>query len=298
MSDFWHATYQVARNEILQHLRTKRMLVVGALLLVSLVLMTIVFPITLFELDQADVEGEFAGEGVALENFAFFLFLNFPLVGGYMFMQILSIILTADAVSGEWQRKTLFLVLSKPVPRAALVMGKFLGAVIPLVTLFLLMFLIDYAILNMVYPGNPSGEQVGRFFGAVGMILLGAVAFATMGLFFSTITKSGTGSLIWSLAMGLLLFPILGAIGDFTRAGDDFAGEASDPKYDWSHYLTPNHVMTKAGDVLLGADLEVQFSLVPTTPAASLPGIIGAGFGLILLFLVGSLLVVQIRNFE
>ncbi len=294
---FWHAMWEITRNEMLQHFRTRRMLIVGGLLAISLVLMTWVLPVTLFELDAAEVEGEF-GPGVATENFAFFLFLNFPLVGGYMFITILAIILAADGVSSEWQRKTLFLLLSKPVPRGAFVLGKFFGAVIPLIAVFLSLFLLDYGLINLVYPGNPSAEQVGRFFGAVGFILLGAVAFSAMGLFFSSITKSGTGSLIWSLAAGLLLFPIVGAIGDFAYAGDDGRGDIGDFQYDWSHYVTPNHVMTKAGDVLLGGDIDIQFSLIPTVPAQVTWGVALAGVALIGLFVGGSLLAVSLRNFE
>ena len=296
MSWFWNATYEVARNEVLQHLRTKRLLIIGSLLLGSLILMTIVLPITLFELDQADANE--IGGGVAIENFAFMLFLNFPLVGGYLFIQLLAIVLTADGVSSEWQRKTLFLLLSKPVPRAAFVLGKFFGAIIPIVVLFSGLFILDYLLLQAVYDGTPSGEQVARFFGAVGLLILGAVAFAAMGLLFSALTRSSVSSLIWALAAGLLIFPIVGAIGDFNCAG---AGSACDPDalaYDWSHYVTPNHVMTKAGEVLLGVELDVQFSLVPTNPASSTPGVTIAGVLMIVVFLAATLIAVQKRNFE
>lgn len=294
---FAAAVYEVARHEAVQHLRTKRLLVIGGLMLLSLVLMTIVLPVTLFGLDQMDPSEGF-GDDVPLENFAFFIFLNFPLVGGYLFIQILSIVMTADAVSSEWQRKTLFLVLSKPVPRAAFVLGKYLGAVLPLTAVFLVLFLADYALLQSVYPGAPSAVAVGRFFGAIGFILLGALAFAAMGLFFSAVTRSSTGSLVWSLSVGLLLFPIVGAIGDFTLAGAEGVEDPTDAVYDWSHYVTPNHVLSKAGDVLAGQDIGVQFSLIPTNPPA-VTWLSAASGGLItVLFVAGAVLTVQRRDFE
>lgn len=62
--------------------------------------------------------------------------------------------------------------------------------------------------------------------------------------------------------------------------------------------MTPNHVLTKAGDVLLGVDIDIQFSLIPTVPAQVTWGVAVAGVAMILVFVVGALLAVQVRNFE
>ncbi|MGB0651735.1 MAG: ABC transporter permease [Thermoplasmatota archaeon] len=296
------AIWEIARNEALQHIRTKRLVVIGALTLLSLMLLTIVLPSTLFGLNDVDVSDEFGDQtDVSLQNFAFLFFLNASIVGGYLLVQLLAMVLTADGISSEWQRKTLFLVLSKPVSRTAFVVGKFIGGVVPLLILYVVLFTLDYLVMIALYSGTPSPEQFGRFFGAVGILLLGATSFAAMALFFSTLLRSSAGSMVWTLLVGILVFPIVGAIGDFTLGGDERDGPVEDPdafRYDWSHYVSPGHVMTKAGDVLLGEDIGLGLSLIPTNPPASTLGAILAGFVQILVFLGGALLVVNLRNFE
>ena len=45
MSSFTHAAYEVARKEVLQHIRTKRLLIIGVFFFVVLQLVTLVIPL-------------------------------------------------------------------------------------------------------------------------------------------------------------------------------------------------------------------------------------------------------------
>lgn len=294
---FWHATYEVARKEFLQLLRTRRLLVIGALLLASLLFTTVVVPVLFFNLDQAADPGE-----LALENQVFLIFLNAPIIGGYFFIQLLAIVLVSDGVVSEWQRRTIFLLLSKPVPRSAFVLGKFLGSVVPLAVAFTLLFALDYGLLQILLPGTPTGAQAGRFFGGVGLIVLGVVAFAAMGLFFSTLTRSSVASLVATLAFAFLVFPLLGGIGDFVRIADSFDGGVVDetaPRYDWSHYLNPGLVMVMAGDVISEGSLSGGLvAFIPQNAPVHLWLSIVSTVGFAASFIGLSLLSVWRRDFE
>ncbi len=297
--NFLRATLEVARKEALQHLRTKRLLVIGLLFTISLVFTTIIVPLAFFNLGS---NGSPDFEGLAWENVVFLIFLNAPLIGGYFFIQLLSIVLTSDGVVSEWQRKTIFLLLSKPVSRAAFVIGKFLGSVVPLTVTIGALMLIDYALLQVLLPGSPSAEQVGRFFGGVGMILLGMAAFAAMGLFFSTLTRSSAASLVMTLAFAFVIFPLIGGISDFTRVADDFDGQIYDedhPRYDWSHYFHPGLIMVKAGSVISEGNMDGGLvAFIPqSAPNNTLLSVLSTATFMVF-FLGLALLSVLQRNFE
>lgn len=304
-STWGRAAWEIARKEAIQLVRTKRLIVLGSILLASLLFTTIVVPILILELNEA--ESDPFGEGNASENFAFLFFLNAPVIGGVFLLQILAVVLTSDGVCSEWQRRTVFLVLSKPVPRTAFVMGKFLGAALPLVAVFGLTFLLDYLLLQALLPGSPTATDVGRFFGAIGMVSLGMMAFAAMGLFFSTLTRNSTPSLVLGLAMAVLVFPIASSISDYAcMAAEDCGGgffggggENDALRYDISHYFTPAAPFNVASDILVEEEISFTFNfLFPVSAAESIAGAALAGVAWTGLFIGGSLLVVQRRDFE
>lgn len=289
---FWHATYEIARKEFLQHIRTRRLLIIGGLLVLSLVFMTLVV--------GADfISGFEDAVDTPQENLIVLFYFSAFFVGGYFFLQLLAIVLTADAVCSEWSNKTLFLVLSKPVSRAAFVTGKFLGSLFTVALTVTVLFTLDYLVLNLMVPGTPSAEHVLGFFAALGVLVLGAAAFCALSLFFSTLTRSTVVSLLFTLGAWIIVFPLIGQIGLFTTLGDpDFEGDFDDPRVDWSRYLNPGSGMTVAGEFLVpDEDSRGILDFLTMTPART---------GLALLSLVGhtllwyglSLAVVLRRDFE
>ncbi|HLF16557.1 MAG TPA: ABC transporter permease [Candidatus Thermoplasmatota archaeon] len=297
---FLHAAYEVARKDVLQHIRTKRVFIIGLLLFATLLLVTLILPVMAFgEGDSPPDAGE-----PARENFAFFIYMNASVFGGNFMIQLLAIVLTADAVCSEWQSRTLFLLLSKPVSRAAFVVGKYAGALATVLPTFLILFTLQYALVQPFYEGSPSGEEVGRFFGAMGTLALGASAIAAVALFFSTLTKSNVQSLVLTLLTVFLVLPLLGNIGDFVFFGDsdgDFEPDRTGWKYDWSHYLSPDRTISVAGDVLLDGQEGESFALsfvIPQFPPQRIGLSLAAGAGFAMLFLAASVAIVRRRNFE
>ncbi|MGB1587097.1 MAG: ABC transporter permease [Thermoplasmatota archaeon] len=305
---FWHATREVARKEFLQHIRSTRLIIVGLLFAASLIVTTIVFPVSL-GFDEAFSEGDGANraDGPYVpggENVAMAFFLTIPILGGVFFMQVLAIIMTSDAVCSEWNNRSIFLLLSKPVPRGAFLLGKFLGSVVPLVVMVSLLMIIDYLVLQAIFPGDTIARDWGRFFGGLGMIVLGLTVFSTMGLFFSTLTRSTLASLFMTFGVAFLALPLVGLIGEINLWTDqeNAAFGELDPdaaEYDWSRYFNPGSIFTKANEVIAGEDFAFGFSfLVPTQAPAHTWLSVVAGLGFAVLFYAGAWVMVQTRNFE
>jgi ABC-type transport system involved in multi-copper enzyme maturation permease subunit len=304
--DFARAVYEVARKDVLQHIRTKRLLVIGIFFFVMLQLVTMVIPHVFGELEDPE-----PGQS-SLENTFFFFHLNASLFGGLFAIQLLCIVLTADAVCSEWGQRTIFLLLSKPVSRTAFVVGKYLGSVVSIVPTISALYILQYLVMMAVYPGQPTGDEVVGFALMLLMLTLGAMAVAAVALFFSSLTRSNVLSLILTLLTTFFLFPIVGAIGDITygfdqseefRTGGD--GDGLDPedwKYDWSHYATPTGTLAAAPGLLFpddddGDGFSLSLFIPQFAPQRTWMAVL-SGLGFIALFVGLSILRVNKRNFE
>lgn len=255
--NWFHAAYEVARKEVLQHLRTKRLLVLTIIIFLTLVLLTIVLPLTV--LDFTGEEAFLFGEGAALENAVLMFFLSgILLLSGYLFFQLMAILLTADGVCSEWNNRTVFLLLSKPVPRTAFVVGKYAGTTLTVSAALVLMLGLDYLILQPLIPGTPGAAGVTGFFAALGFLVLGVAAFAAVGLFFSTLTRSSAMSILFAVLAWILVFPILSRIDlimAFGRHGFEALGMSNaEAGIGWGVYLSPGRLMETASPMLLGQD--------------------------------------------
>lgn len=291
MTGFWKATYEVARKEVLQHLRTKRLYIVLGLMALALALMTLVF--------GPDVLRGFSSPDTSREHMVMLFYFSSFFIGGFFFVQLLAIVLTSDAVCSEWGDRTIFLLLSKPVSRSAFVTGKFLGSFLVVAAAIVALFGLDYALIQPAYTGAPSGSEVAGFFGALGVLVLGAAAFSALALFFSTLSRSTALSILATLAVWILVFPIIAQIGLFTTLGDeDFQGDFDDPRIDWSRYLSPATSMTAAAKLLVPADDDRMFLEFFGGGPAHIEWAIMALLGHTALFFGLALFVVQRRNFE
>jgi ABC-type transport system involved in multi-copper enzyme maturation permease subunit len=300
MSEFVRAVYEIARKEVLQHIRTKRLLIIGIAMAVLLFVATLVFGPNI--MDAFEETGPNSKESMVL---AFYF--GFGLIGGLVFTQLLAIVLTTDAVCSEWSNRTIFLLLSKPVSRTAFVVGKFLGNIAVLSGTLVTLLTIDWLLMQPLYSGSPSGEEVLGFVLTVLLIILGCTTFAAMALFFSTLTRSTIMSTLITLAMWIIVFPLIGAIGLFTSIGDSDATSEEDffesDQVQRTLYLNPASDMQAVVGLLLPHD-DGDFTTALRflnffNPA---PTDVGKAVGALLiysaLFLAASILVVQRRNFE
>lgn len=290
-STTWHAVWEVARKEVLQHVRTKRLLIIGGLILFALVMITLVFgPRIARNLDDF---GFFDDSPAAAENMVLVVFLGFL---GLVFIQLLPIVLTADAVCSEWSSRTIFLLLSKPVSRSAFVLGKFLGSIVTVLGTLVILLGLDYLLMQPLYPGNPDMDDILGFAKFVAFLCVGCSALAAMALFFSTITRSTSISILVTLGVWLVGFTLLQFTGDLINAGRDNPDE---DLAQFFRYLNPGYDMSLGIGYLTGDDVS--------------DGSSGGGFGAespkagfallalaihIVVWFSAALLVVQRRNFE
>jgi len=295
MTDFVRAAYEVARKEFMQHLRTKRLLIITGFLVLFLGLFMFVF--------GPEIVRDISFTETSRQHIVLSFYFAAGLVGGLQFTQLLALVLTLDAVCSEWSNRTIFLLLSKPVPRSAFVTGKFLGNLFTIAVTLVPLFLLTYLLMIPAYSGSPSGKEFLGFLGMLGFILLGAAAFASFSLFVSTLTKSTLMSALIVMAMWLIGFPLLGNIGTFTSF-DDPGVELDDWPADWSRYLNPSSMMQAGAKLLVTSEADqdlldfIDYGAIFSFSAQRL-WLAGVGLGAFtVVFFLGSLLVVQFRNFE
>lgn len=296
MNEWMNAVYQVARKEFLQHIRTKRLLIVGGAMVCFLGLV-------LFLIGPNFVKSLSSQLHASKMHQVLVLYFGIGLIGGLQFTQLLAIVLTADAVCSEWANRTIFLLLSKPVSRSAFVAGKFAGNVFTVTATLVVLFIATYILMMPLYSSTPSGDEFLGFLGMLGMIVLGCAAFAAMSLFFSTITKSTVTSLLLVLSLWLLVFPALGSIGLFSHMSQPGA-QFSDAQVQTWLYLSPASDMQTGARLLVPdpADRNLISFAQHANPFGQAPDEVGIAALVLLaytvLFVAASIAVVRRRNFE
>ena len=119
-------------------------------------------------------------------------------------MPLMAIGLGFDAINGEYNRRTLSRILSQPIYRDALLLGKFLGGLLTLADRLVALWLIVIGLGLLLLGLPPSGEEIARGLA----FLLVAIAYAgvwlAVAMLFSIVFRS-TGDL-GAGALGLWLF--------------------------------------------------------------------------------------------
>jgi len=119
---------------------------------------------------------------------------------------LIALLLSHDAIVGELERGTLLLLLSYPVARSQIVLGKFLAHILILSFATLLGY--GAAGLALVVGGTPTTTQSWIAFGAMigSSILLGAVFTALGYLVSATVGQRSTAG---GIALGIWLFFVI-----------------------------------------------------------------------------------------
>jgi ABC-2 type transport system permease protein len=160
--------------------------------------------------------------------------LPFSFIGLLGFLiPLVAIALTFDSVNGEFNRRTLSRVLAQPIYRDALLMGKFLGALLSLSIALLALWLLVIGLGLLLLGLPPSTEEMIRMVGfLVATIAYGGIWLA-LALLFSVVFRApataalaalGTwliSSLFWSIispiVTSLIAGPAEGLLGPNLR---------------------------------------------------------------------------------
>ena len=155
---------------------------------------------------------------------------------GYV-LSLLALLFTFDAIAGERESGTLRLMLANPVPRHALLIGKFLGALISIGIPFTLAVFVNLLVLSTssdIHLGLEAWQRLGIIFGVA---LLYVSLFLALGLLVSARVRSSAISLvilllIWSVLV-VFMPSTLAAVAGGAPPSKAAAGFS---KRSWDHH--------------------------------------------------------------
>jgi ABC-type transport system involved in multi-copper enzyme maturation permease subunit len=145
-------------------------------------------------------------------------------------LSLLAIFLSYDAISGEYELGTLKLALSRPVPRASMILGKLVAGVICLPIPLIISSIIGILIVQLVGGIAFTSEDWLRAFSIAGLAILCVMSFYMLGLVVSSRTRQAATSLLILLLIwiaGLFLIP-----GISTAAMDRYRLMTPNPEKD------------------------------------------------------------------
>ena len=302
----WQGLGTVTMKEMADHLTSARMRVLELLIVVT------AFVVIYFATQQIK-------ETTAEDPFVFLkLFTtgrpplpSFVAILGFL-IPLMAIGLGFDAINGEYNRRTLSRILSQPIYRDALLLGKFFAGLgtlaISLVCLW--MILIGFGLLRLGVP--PSGEEVGRSM----IFLLVALAYAgvwlAVAILFSILFRSPATAALVSLGLWLflailwpMLSPALAAAISPPELPYLMRGLPDPGTLEWTQALarlSPNQLFAEAITAILNPDTRslglifvsqyegaVMGSPLPLTQSLLIawPQIVGLAASTIVLFVAG-----------
>jgi ABC-2 type transport system permease protein len=198
------------RKELLQQWRTRRILVVGAVFFIFGLmspLLAYATPQLLGSIEGAEQFAELIPTPTTVDALTQYI-KNITQFGF-----ILAVLLGMGAVAGEKEQGTAAMILSKPLPRWAFILSKFVAQAL----VYLLAFLV--AALGAYYYTWILFEplQLGPFLLGNGLLFIWLLTFAGMTLLASTVAKSTSAAAGLALLMAILLLiggslPSIGAL--------------------------------------------------------------------------------------
>jgi len=147
-------------------------------------------------------------------------------------LSLLAIFISYDTISGECERGTLKLTLSRPVPRSSIILGKLISGVTCLFIPLIMSFIISILIVQFIGGVDFTGEDWGRTSSIFGVTALCVLSFYMMGMVVSSRTRQSATSLVILLIVWLIsVFLIPGIV---TAAMDRYRLMAANPGKDVS----------------------------------------------------------------
>jgi ABC-2 type transport system permease protein len=136
---------------------------------------------------------------------------SFVSILGFL-IPLIAIGLGFDAVNGEHNRRTLSRILSQPIYRDALLLGKFLAGLVTLGVSLVCLWLLVIGMGLLVLGIPPSGEEVARSLIFLFIALAYAGVWLAVAMLFSIMFRSAATAALASLGLWLflaLLWPML-----------------------------------------------------------------------------------------
>ncbi len=122
-----------------------------------------------------------------------------------VFLSILALALSYDALTGERSGGTLVQLLIRPVKRSTIFFGKFVAYLAAVGGLFIVTTLILYIGLSAVTGKFPSPTDADFFILSIVIILLYLTSFIAIGLLISSLTRTNLDSMLGAVLVWILL---------------------------------------------------------------------------------------------
>ena len=146
--------------------------------------------------------------GTLADFLGFFYSFDFPSVT-QIFISLLALLFSFNAVNGEKERATLKLILSNHLQRTTLFVGKFIGALLALLPIIISSLLVAFFIYLMNTPAPLTADDwLGMALILLTTILLGAV-FIAIGMLISVLTHRTASSLIICMIVWVFLILVV-----------------------------------------------------------------------------------------
>jgi ABC-2 type transport system permease protein len=129
-------------------------------------------------------------------------------------LALLAVFVSADTLSAEKKDRTILQLMSKPVDRSSIIMGKFLGCLGVVTSLFMGSALVAYILVAIVTGKFPAIGDIPMVLAAIVSMVLMLAVYVAIGVLISTVTKNPFISIIGSLLVWIGLW-FCGTIGDF-----------------------------------------------------------------------------------
>jgi len=130
--------------------------------------------------------------------------LSFPVLLSIA-IPIISLGLGFDAINSEFNRRTMSRILSQPVYRDAVLLGKFLAALATLAVSLTVLWLLLFGLGLILLGVPPSGEEVARAFTFLLVALAYAGVWLAIAILFSVVFRSAATSALCTLGLWLLV---------------------------------------------------------------------------------------------
>ncbi|MBV8410619.1 MAG: ABC transporter permease subunit [Alphaproteobacteria bacterium] len=132
---------------------------------------------------------------------------------------LMAIGLGFDSVNSEFNRRTLSRVLSQPIYRDALLLGKFLGGLVTLAVALVALWLIVFGAGLLLLGLPPRGVEVARALGFLVVAIAYGGVWLAVSMLFSVVFRSTATSALCALGLWLFFFILWPMIADAITLG-------------------------------------------------------------------------------
>ncbi len=175
--------------EFLKHIRRKRLYVILALTLLAELAVLILLPA---------LQGSYPDNVLVMASI---------LTIGPGLAAIGAVFFAGDAVAGEFESKTGFILFTNPVTRITLVVGKYIAGYAAVVILILFSYLVIAISLLSIYGTVPV-----EMYKSLGLALLYGGSIISVTFLFSSFSKGAMGATVITLVLIMVIDPIIDAV--------------------------------------------------------------------------------------